>query len=315
MAKLSNIKKTKLNRELSNIISMYIVIVIFLTLSILLGLILDTILKTVVVFTIVFGLFSLLQVLFGLSVVEKIIIRLMSLKSYDKTIDAEIKVAKDLLNELKSYLNIQSDIELMPINSPSINTLSVGRGEHTHTICITSGALKKLQTEELKALLLHELYHIIHKDTDYLTTVSGTFGSPMLIYKLSHEKITKLRKVWNEGKINKRKIANGIVLHSTIMLVSTLFIPLSFLSNVFVSVRKEFDADLFAAKILGKEVMIKLLSKAVENCYKFDTEFSFIRYHFFVDPNCTDAQGKINFISGTYPSIEERINHLENTLM
>lgn len=315
MTKLAEIKKTKLDRKLSNTISMYIVIVIFITLSILLGLILDKLLKTAVVFTIVFGLFSLLQVLFGLSVVEKIIIRLMSLKSYNKTIDVEVKVAEDLLNELKSSLNIQSDIELMPINSPSINTLAVGRGEHTHTICITSGALKKLQTEELKALLLHELYHIIHKDTDYLTTVSGTFGSPMLIYKLSREKIAKLRKAWNEGKINRRKIANGVVLHSTIMVVSTLFIPLSFLSNVFVSVSKEFDADLFAAEILGKEVMIKLLSKAMENCYKFDTEFSFIRYHFFVDPNCTDAQGKINFISGTYPSIEERIKHLENTLM
>ncbi len=315
MTKLSDIKKTKLDRKLSNKISMYIVIVIFITLCILLGLILDTLLKTKVVFTIIFGLFSLFQVLFGLSVVDKIIIRLMRLKSNDKTIEPEVKLTKDLLNELKTSLNIQSDVELMLIDSPSVNTLSVGRGEHTHTICITSGALKKLQPEELKAIFLHELYHIIHKDTDYLTTVSGTFGSPMLIYELSREKIAKLRKIWNEGKINRQKAANGIALYATIAAFSSIFIPLSFLSNIFVSVRKEFDADLFAAEILGKEVMIKLLSKAMENCHKFDTKFSFIRYHFFVDPNCTDAQGKMNFISGTYPSIEERIKHLENKLI
>lgn len=306
------VKKSKFDRKLSNKISMYIVMVIFLMLSLLLGLILDTLLGTIVLFTIIFGLFSLFQVIFGLSVVGKIIVRLMSLRNNNKTQDIEIETAGHILSEIKESLNLKSDVDLMLIESSCINALSVGRGEHTHTVCITKGALEKLEIDELKALLLHELYHITQKDTDYLTTVSGTFGSPMLIYKLSREKLLKLKRNWNDNKISTKEFINSLLLHSLIIGFSILFIPLSFLSNVFVSVRKEFDADLFASELAGKDAVLSLLSKAKENCQKFDTEFSFIRYHFFVHPHCADAKGKVNFISGTYPSIDERIKKLQD---
>jgi len=302
----------KLDRKNSNVIAMYIIIFMFITISTLFGTLFDILLKTGMFFTTIFSFFSIFQVLFGLSVVDKMILKVVGATFQDNKGEmASLKKnAENYLNELRQIFNFDSDLELYIIETPSINALSVGRRKHTHTICITTGALRKLEPHEIKCLLSHELYHIINKDTDYLTTVSGTFGSPLLIFKLSKDRISRFWKAKKNGQITeeeRKKITKNISLSWIISLISSIFIPLSFLSNVFVSVRKEYEADRFAANMVSKDATISLLKKAKENCQKFDTEYIFIRYHFFVHPNCVDIQKKTNSIFGTYPSIDDRI--------
>ncbi len=306
----------KLDRRNSNIVAMYIIIFIFISISTLFGTLLDVILRTGMLFTTTFGMFSVMQVLFGLSVIDKMILRVIGAVPLDnKNEKSLLETAQAYLNEVKQAINLDFDIQLATIETHSINALSVGRREHTHTIGITTGALEKLEVNEIKSLLLHELYHIVNKDVDYLTTVSGTFGSPLLIFKLSKDRIRKFLKSKKKGLLKKeeqKKQLNGIILSWFIMIISSLFIPLSFLSNIFISVRKEFKADSFAATMISKDAVISLLKKTKENCLSLDTEYIFIRYHFFVHPNCADIKKKTNSILSTYPSIEERISYIEN---
>ncbi|MGB9865176.1 M48 family metalloprotease, partial [Fervidobacterium gondwanense] len=306
------VQKLELDRKTSNKISSYIIAVLFLIISMLFGTVLDTILRTQSLFTVVFAIFSLLQILFGLSVIEKIIVRLFQKPLSSENIEA-LQKAQEKLEEAKRHVHIDEDINLVLIDSPSINSLSVGMIKHSRTICITTGAVEKLNCDELKSLIYHELYHIKNGDTDYLTTVSGTFGSPLLIFKLTRSSIRKLKEAKKIGKLEHERYLKEIILMNLILVISAVFLPLSYLSNLFVSTRKEFDADIFAAERTSPDVLIGVFEKTKSNCIQLDTEYHFIRYHFFVHPNCVDTHKKPNSIIDTYPSIEERINNILNT--
>ncbi|MGQ9856586.1 MAG: M48 family metalloprotease [Fervidobacterium sp.] len=301
--------KFKFDRRTSNKVSSYIVAILYVVISMLFGTIIDTILRTHSLFTTIFTIFSLLQILFGLSVIEKIIIRLFQKSSNSET-ERVLEIVKEKLEEIKKQVHIDEDINLVLIDSPSINSLSVGMIKHSRTICITTGAIEKLNDDELSGLIYHELYHIKNGDIDYLTTVSGTFGSPLLIFKLTKNRLEKLKRAKTTETKDKERHRKEVFLMNVILIISGIFLPLSYLSNIFVSTRKEFDADIFAAEKTSPEAIINIFEKAKNNCTKLDTEYHFIRYHFFVHPNCTDIYKKPNSIIDTYPSIDERINNI-----
>jgi len=302
------------SREKVNIVSMYIILAIFLTFSVLFGVLLDSVLGTRGLFTILFVIFSTLQTIFGLSIVGRVIINLLEAKPFSSfrsdNLKKNLKKVEELFENVKMNCNFEDDIELFVIDSPSINAISIGRLKHDHKIFLTTGALEKLESEELKALFYHELFHIVNKDTDYLTTVSGTFGSPMLIFTISNRNLKRLLK--NKNKLQSSDFYRDFMLFSLMTIVSSIFLPISLLTNVFVSVKKEFDADLFALQKTDLSNMGSLFEKVKGSCKSFDTNYYFMRHLFFSHPNCKDISKKPNRIIETYPSIDERIEFLKN---
>jgi Zn-dependent protease with chaperone function len=55
--------------------------------------------------------------------------------------------------------------ELRVVPSVAPNAFVVDVPEHPVTICVTSGALESCTTDELEAVLAHELFHVAHGDT------------------------------------------------------------------------------------------------------------------------------------------------------
>lgn len=312
-------KKAILNRQKINKISTYIVLSMFIIFAMIFGVLLDIWLKTNVFFTILFFIFSLLQILFGLSLTGSFIIKILDAKRLgeenlkeiikNSTYFSDPEYIKDMLDEIKKVANCDSDIEVFVIPSQMINALLVGRTKHDYKLCLTYGTIEKLNLSECKALLYHEVFHIITKDTEYLTTVSGTFGSPMLLFKLSLNAMKNIIK--GKDKVSNMDFYRDFIIFSFICAVSVLFIPLSLLTNFFVSVRKEFDADMFSVKNVGKESMISLLKKIKESCQSLDTSYFFMRHLFFSHPNCKDITNKVNKVIETYPSIDERIEFIK----
>lgn len=306
---ISNTSKEKINK-----ISMYVVLTIFITFSLLVGVLLDSLLKTTGFFTVLFAIFSILQTLFGLSIAGRTIINLLEAKPLDNLgsdrLKKDITELKRIFENVKSNCNFEGDIELFIIDSPAVNAISIGRVKHDHKISLTTGAIDNLEPRELKALFYHELFHITNKDTDYLTTISGTFGSPMLIFTISNRNLKRLLK--NRNKLQKPDFYKDFALFAFINVVSSIFLPISLLTNVFVSVKKEFDADLFALEKTDLESVIALLEKVKHNCKSFENNYYFMKHLFFSHPNCKDVLKRPNRIIETYPSIDERIEFLRN---
>lgn len=304
----------KLSRETVNKISMYVVLGIFISFSLLFGFLLDLLFKTNGLFSILFLIFSLLQTLFGMSIVGRVIINLLEAQPvnlFNKgDLRVDLKGIEELFKNTSSQIDLKEDIELFLVDSQTINAISIGRLKHDHKICITIGALEKLEYGELKALFYHEIFHIINGDTDYLTTVSGSFGSPMLFFTISNRNLKRLLK--NKNKLSNTEFYKNFFILWFINIASFILLPLSLLTNIFVSVKKEFDADVFASKNTSLDEMIKLFEKVKLNCKSFEVNYYFMKHLFFTHPNCKDVSKRPNRIIETYPSIDERIEFLKN---
>ncbi|MFN6991481.1 MAG: M48 family metallopeptidase, partial [Fervidobacterium sp.] len=286
-------------------------------------------------FTTLFFIFSSFQTLFGLSIIVRVIIKILNAKPLEaelleleklqklnnkegksqsltllKDKKDKIEFVKIIFNNLKNEIGYAEDIELMIVDSSSVNAISLGRFKHSHKICLTKGSLEKLEERELRALLYHELFHIVNMDTDYLTTISGTFASPMLFFTLSKNTIKNLYKI--KGKIRPSEYYKRFFLALLVLLISSLFLPLAFLTNIFVSVSKEFDADNFSLQKVGKDELLSLFEKVKLNCVSFESNYFFMKTLFFSHPNCKDLSKKMNRIFDTYPSLEERIELIKS---
>jgi len=82
------------------------------------------------------------------------------------------------------------------INDPAINAFATGRDPDHASIAVTTGAIEKLENEELEGVLAHELSHIKNYDIRLMTLVIICVGIVALLsnwfFRINFLKITGL---------------------------------------------------------------------------------------------------------------------------
>ncbi len=85
-------------------------------------------------------------------------------------------------------LCITAGIKTIPalyiINDPAINAFATGRDPEHSSIAVTTGAIEKLENEELEGVLAHELSHVQNYDIRIMTIVIVLVGMISLIADL-----------------------------------------------------------------------------------------------------------------------------------
>lgn len=67
------------------------------------------------------------------------------------------------------------------IDSPAINAFATGRNPEKASIAITTGAIEKLENEELEGVIAHELSHVQNYDIRFMTLVAVMVGSVAIL--------------------------------------------------------------------------------------------------------------------------------------
>ena len=70
---------------------------------------------------------------------------------------------------------------LYVMNDPNINAFASGRDPKHAVICVTTGALEKLNKQELEGVLGHELSHIANYDIRFMTIATIMVGMISII--------------------------------------------------------------------------------------------------------------------------------------
>lgn len=131
--------------------------------------------------------------------------------------------------------------KLYVMPSKQINAFASGRDPKHAVVCVTEGALEKLDRRELEGVLAHELGHIKNYDIRYITLVSIMVGMVAIISQIF------LRSLWFGGGQSRDDRAGmifmiiGIVL-AIIAPIVVMFVQLS------ISRKREFSADATAVK-------------------------------------------------------------------
>jgi len=212
-----------------------------------------------------------------------------------KTSQQEYKQYYDLVKGLTIASGLPMP-ELYIMNSPQINAFASGRNPKHAVVCVTDGALEKLDKRELEGVLAHELSHVANYDMRYMTLVAVMVGMISIISEIF------LRSLWLKGG-NDDKGKGIFILIGILMAVLAPIVV--YLVQMAISRKREYAADASAVKFTRyPEGLIGALKKI-----KYDNSSS--------EKKVTKAIAPLFFanpfrnLSSTHPSLEKRIEMLE----
>ena len=156
--------------------------------------------------------------------------------------------AKPAPKEYRQYYNSVEGLTLasglpMPklyiMENQQINAFATGRDPKNSVICVTTGALERLNKQELEGVLAHELSHISNYDIRFMTLTAILVGMIAIISEIF------LRSLWFKGD---RKGKGGtllLIIGIALAIIAPIVVKLVQLA---ISRKREYAADASAVK-------------------------------------------------------------------
>jgi len=133
--------------------------------------------------------------------------------------------------------------KLYIMNNPQINAFASGRDPKNAVICVTTGALEKLNKQELEGVLSHELSHIANYDIRFMTLAAVLVGMIAIISELF------LRSMWMQS--NRDNDNKGCAIFMIVGIVLAIIAPILVqLVQLAISRRREYAADASSVKFM-----------------------------------------------------------------
>jgi heat shock protein HtpX len=209
-------------------------------------------------------------------------------------------------------------------NTDMPNAFATGRNPKNAVVCVTTGLLRRLDTEEVEAVLAHELSHVAHRDVAVMTIASFLgMVAGILTRVLYYSELFGGMGYGGGGyggrgggRSNNNSAAGNIfAIEAGVMLVSIVVYAISFLLIRALSRYRELSADRSGAILLGRPSLLKsALIKITGEIGRIPTKdirsaAAFNAFYF--TPAVAKGQFSISTIFSTHPSLERRIAELD----
>jgi len=190
-------------------------------------------------------------------------------------------------------------------DSEYINAFATGRDPKEGVICVTTGALRKLNQEELEGVIAHEMSHIKNYDIRLATITIAVVGAIALMSEILFYSL-----FWGGAGRGRKGEGNLILLALAILFVilAPIFARLTYLA---ISRRREYLADSTGAYLTrNPEGLAKALEKIKQDHPKEKPKGSKTVAPLYISNpfKRIDASS----LSSTHPPIDERIRRLRS---
>lgn len=230
---------------------------------------------------------------------------LISYYSSDSIALASVGAIKANQTQYRQYYNSVEGLTLasgipMPqlyiMNNPQINAFATGRDPKHAVICVTTGALEKLNKQELEGVLAHEMSHIANYDIRFMTLTAILVGMISIVAQIF------LRSLWFRGDRDSDNKAGIVFL--VIGIVLAILAPIvTSLVQLAISRKREYAADATAVKFTRSPTgLVNALTKIKSN--------SEMKVSGSVAPLFLAKPNKAAELFSTHPDINKRIETL-----
>jgi heat shock protein HtpX len=207
------------------------------------------------------------------------------------------------VHRMVERLSQQADLpkpEIAVADSRVPNAFATGRSQDSATVCVTTGLLRTLDSDELSGVLAHELAHVKNRDVMVMTIASFLSTVAFMIVRMGF---------WFGGGGQDRQ--GGSVLVA--ILASLVVWVISFFLIRALSRYREYAADRGAALITGQpsslaSALMKIDGR-MDNVPREDLREQSEMNAFFIVPLKSDLIGKL---FSTHPSTDNRIDRLRD---
>jgi len=190
-------------------------------------------------------------------------------------------------------------------DSDNINAFATGKKPEKAVICATTGALRKLKTDELEGVIAHEMSHIKNHDILIATVTIGVVGAIALISEILFYSL-----FWGGAGRGRKSEGNAILLVIAILFVilAPIFSRLTYLA---ISRKREYLADSNGAYLSrNPEGLAKALEKIKNDIPRGKPKGSKTVAPLYI-ANPFKSQS-VNSIWSTHPPIDIRIQRLRS---
>lgn len=191
-------------------------------------------------------------------------------------------------------------------DTDNINAFATGKKPEEAVICATTGALRKLKTDELEGVIAHEMSHIKNNDILIATVTIAVVGAIALISEIVFWSL-----FWRGGARGGRKGEGNaiiIVLAIIFVILAPIFSRLTYLA---ISRKREYLADSNGAYLSrNPEGLAKALEKIKQDHPKEKPKGSKTVAPLYIS-NPFKKQS-VSSIWATHPPIDERIRRLRS---
>ena len=190
-------------------------------------------------------------------------------------------------------------------DSDNINAFATGKKPEEAIICTTTGALRKLNQEELEGVISHEMSHIKNYDILIATVTIGVVGAISLIAEIVFWSM-----FWGGGRNRGRGEGNAIMMVIAILLIilAPIFARLTYLA---ISRRREYVADSTGAYLTrNPEGLAKALEKIKADHPRGKPKGSKTVAPLYISNPFKSTSA--SSIWSTHPSLDERVRRLRS---
>lgn len=231
---------------------------------------------------------------------------LASVKARPATPEEDLQLT-NILDGLMVASGMQIKPKLYVVESSQPNAFATGRNPEHSIICVTTGLIEKLNYRELEGVVAHELSHIKNYDILLSAVISVMAGFIVMLSDI----LFRSRFRGRRNSDNDSSSAFELVL----FLVGLIFLILSpiitRLIQLAVSRRREYLADATAISFTrNPDGLISALKKISSDDSELETASEANSFMYIEEPNLKKRFK--NDMFSTHPSIEDRINALEN---
>ncbi|MEX1178944.1 MAG: M48 family metallopeptidase [Nitriliruptor sp.] len=205
--------------------------------------------------------------------------------------------------------------KLYVVDDPAPNAFATGLSLEDSHVAVTTGLLERLPRYELRAVLAHEVAHVLNDDIKAVTVAVATAGVVGLLADVL------VRALWFGGRGGGRRGGNsgGAGIAQVILLVvgllAVVLAPIAAqLIRFAVSRQREFLADATAADVLrDPQSMVNALRRLEQDPSSLRRFEAATAHLWFEEPNDREGRGqeaKFARRFATHPSLTERIQRL-----
>jgi len=217
-----------------------------------------------------------------------------------------------LLDEVCVSAGLTTRPKLYVVDDPAPNAFATGLSLADSHVAVTTGLVEQLPRYELRAVLAHEVAHIINDDIRAVTVAVATAG---LVALLADVAIRATLYGRGRSRTGGRNDGGAQAVLLVIGFLAVLLAPLAAqLIRFAVSRQREYLADATAAQILrDPQSMVDALRRLEEDRTPL-TRFEAANAHlWFEEPNDLEGSGRAANLArrfATHPTLEQRIARL-----
>ncbi|NJM10368.1 MAG: protease HtpX [Bdellovibrionaceae bacterium] len=187
--------------------------------------------------------------------------------------------------------------------SPEVNAFATGPTKSRSLVAVSTGLLQRMNDEQVKGVLGHEVAHIANGDMVTMTLIQGVVNAfVMFLARVIAYGITMAR-----GNDSEESQGSPLMFHLVTFVLEMVFMVLGSIVVAWFSRYREFRADAGGAKLAGRESMISALQGLQRTIDEVGTD----QAQPAIASLKISSRGGFARLFSTHPPLEERIERLK----